>query len=39
MFESEVELVEDLIEIYGEEIKLGDLLAILKEKEEIAGGE
>lgn len=34
MFESEVEIVQDLIMIYGEEITLGDLLTNLKEKEE-----
>lgn len=33
MFESEVEIVEDLIKGYGEEITLGNLLEILKEKE------
>lgn len=32
MFESELDIVEDLIIIYGEEITLGELLENLKEK-------
>ena len=33
MFETEVELVEDLILGYGREITLGELLEMLQEKE------
>lgn len=35
MFESETELVEDLILAYGREITLGELLNHLQEKEEL----
>ena len=35
MFESEAELVEDLIIGYGQDITLGDLLKQLQEKEAI----
>ena len=33
MFESELEIVEDLIVRYGREITLGELLEMLQEKE------
>ena len=35
MFESELEIVEDLIVGYGREITLGELLEMLQEKEAI----
>ena len=37
MFSSEVELVEDLIKGYGEDITLGELLENLKAHEEFEG--
>lgn len=37
MFETEVELVEDLIKGYSEDMTLGALLEILKEHEEMDG--
>lgn len=35
MFRTEIEIVEDLMRVYGEDVSLGKLLANLKEQDEI----